>query len=146
MLQKLRAGGHTLAAVFNGTTDQCEKALRRSRLREYFEDQVYGRDRSVGGRFDASLYYTVFVENDVLAQQVLIVEDTPEGASYSSKTKANVAALITLENCQDAEFRQRQFEMKQAGVTHIATTVHEVADLPGKIKARQDMRAKLGFN
>lgn len=143
MLHKLRGRGHTLAVVYNGASKDCEEELCRARLRDYFEDQVFGRDRNGDkGRFDATLYSKVIESNHAQPRQALIVEETPEGAAFGRQTKANVAAYISLNNCPDSEFQQRQMKMRKAGVTHFVTTTYEIAELPDRIATREEMYSK----
>lgn len=134
MLQHLVQNGHSIAAVHNGDTDEGDQALKRARLRDYFEARVYGSDvPGVAGRPGSALYSHAMRKNKTDPANTIIVAERPDDAAAACATKANVAAYISLENCPDSAFEQRRAQMRDAGVTAIATTPSDLCSLPAKI-------------
>lgn len=140
-LKKLCGQGHKLAVAFEGSTEDCDKALKDAHLRDFFETSVYGSDVTNG--FGTKLYTHAMQQNGAAPHETLMVEEFPDCARASRRTGASVAGYISLENCPEEEFHARQIEMKRAGVTHFVTTPHDIANLPDRMAMRENIYSKL---
>jgi beta-phosphoglucomutase-like phosphatase (HAD superfamily) len=132
MLKTLRKGGHILAAVWADTTSKLEKSLKDTRVRDYFEDDIFGYDRRdlarSGDLSYVGLYRTVTRQEGVAPADTLVVADDPVGIEEATyiKPRAVIGYVPTADDHQSRKLK----ELEAAGANYAVTSANDVAVMP----------------
>lgn len=142
MLMSLRRSGHILAAVWADTTSQLEKTLEDTRVRDYFEDDVFGYDRRDAAQQSdltyVGLYRTVTKQERVAPADTLVVSDDPVGVQEASyiKPRAIIGYVSPFLDNQTQKLR----DMEAAGAHYAVTRANDVAVMPWRVSGVSGIR------
>jgi len=135
MLISLKRGGHILAAVWADATHKLEKTLEETRIRDYFEDDVFGYDRRDSARQSdltyLALYRTVTKQERMMPSDTLVVADDPVGVHEATHIKPR--AIIGYVSPFLEKKAEKLQEMEMAGADYTVTNANDVAVMPWRV-------------
>lgn len=142
MISSLKNDGHQVAAVYESATCHLEEHLCKTRLREYFGNNVYGYDRRpkrlLGNVTLASLFSTAVEDQDANYEETLVVADSPEAIEDATPLQTRAVVGYLDPHVPWDEQTQRLKEMDGAGAHFTVVGGHYVAALPLFIKGKSD--------
>ncbi len=139
MLMSLRKGGHILAAVWADATHKLEKTLEETRIRDYFEDDVFGYDRRDSGRQSdltyLGLYNAVAKQERMAPADTLVVADDPLGVQEATYMKPRAVIGYVLPFHENGAKKLQEMEL--AGANYTVTNANDIAVMVGHIWNKQ---------
>lgn len=150
MLSNLKKDGHEVATVATTSTEHIEHWLKESRVRDYFDNNVYGYDRrsqEYGGNLTLSgIFATVIKARDANYEETLVVSDDAEGIADAVplETRAVVGYLDPYVPWNEQTVRLK--EMDEAGADYSVVGGHYVRALPFFLNGMSDQIAESTLN
>lgn len=146
MLSTLKSNGHKLAAVLPSRTSNLEEMLEEARIKEYFENAVYGYDRRHKGLLGnvtlASLFATAVEGNDENYEETVMIADSPEAVSDATPLQSRAVVGYLDPYVPWEEQGVRLNEMQGAGANFAVVGGHYVTALPWYLKGKSEQIAK----
>ena len=150
MLDRLKNQGHQLVAIWESSTQALDKTLRQSRVRHYFDENIYGYAPNSSGFLSnkklSSLFDSVVKSKNMDYDETLIVADSPEVIQDATflPTGAIVGYLDPYVSSKEQDIRLR--EMRGAGAHFTVVGGHYVTALPTYLSGPSTPSAQDRYN
>ncbi len=128
LLRTLKKEGHILAVGTNNNEDLAIRALKHTRLLDFFEDRIY-TPGSVGGKSkpDPAMYLKALADLKTPAGNALVIDDSLAGVAAAQA--AGIASFGYADPRYGRRIDARRRDLEQAGATLTVETLIDIHTL-----------------